>query len=124
MHLAAPKTIRDDPRRYRILVQHKLKQWGRSVSVDTAARRRSVIRMVDQALHNSSDDDDEDDDADRPFGDRFAPIERRVKLGVKMQAEVSARKKTSDHLLSRPGVMARFDSIRISSALMNERGNE
>ena len=83
-----------------------------------------MIRMVDQALHNSSDDDDEDDDADRPFGDRFAPTERREKLGVKMQAEVSARKKTSDHLLSRPGVMARFDSIRISSALMNERGNE
>lgn len=122
MHLAAPKTIQDDPRRHRILVEHRLKQWPaprrRSASADTAAHRKQVIRMVDQALYCSSDDEDEN--IDRPFDDRFAPTERRLKLGVKMQAEVSARKKTSDHLLSRPGVMARFDSIRISSALLKE----
>jgi len=74
-----------------------------------------MVRMVDRVLH--SDDEDEDMDLDRPFGDRFAPTERRVKLGVKMHAEVSARRKTSDHLLSRPGVMARFDIIRIKLLL-------
>lgn len=97
--LAPPKWSKDDPKRRKILQDHRLENMRcRSVSRSDAASKIASI------LGRSLDDQDltrRSSDLYRSPDRRFTAVEKRVPTGAFMGAEVAARRSTSTRIQSR-----------------------
>lgn len=115
--LAPPKWSQQDPRREKILQEHRLSKMRPSSAGD---RTRGRVKIGDLELGRSFDDLDapprRSSDSPRSSGgalynsqDRlFRGVERRVPTGAFMRAEVAARRSTSAMRQAKPGVVQRY----------------
>lgn len=101
--LAPPKWSKDDPRRRKIIQDHRLSNMRcRSVSRSDAASR--IASILGRSLDDQDLSDRRSSDLYRSPERKYAAVEKRVPTGAFMGAEVSARRSTSARIQSRPGI--------------------
>jgi hypothetical protein len=103
--LAPPKWSEKDPRREKILMEHRLSKMR-----DPSASKRRPVKVGDTVLGRSFDDSDLYSGSGSMYlspAKKFSAVEKRVSTGAFMGAEVTARRSTSARLRARPGVMSR-----------------
>jgi hypothetical protein len=103
--LAPPKWSEKDPRREKILMEHRLSKMR-----DPSTTKRRPVRVGDTVLGRSFDDSDLYSGSGSMYlspAKKFSAVEKRVSTGAFMGAEVAARRSTSARLRARPGVMSR-----------------
>ena len=99
--LAPPKWSKRDPHKEEILTEHRI----RNINVNSTARSRSTSRL--DHLLGSEFGSLHDESLYSSPNKKFSAVEKRVKTGAFMKAEVTARRSTSARLQSRPGVAMR-----------------
>jgi hypothetical protein len=108
--LAPPKWSEKDPRREKILQEHRLANMP---SDSVSNRTRSRVKVGDVVLGKSFDDLDmprrSANSSTLSSQERlFRGVEKRVPTGAFMRAEVTARRSTSAMRQARPGVIQRY----------------